>query len=158
MADAITSACFAVLRASRDGAGPKPTSAPAPTPAPAPPLPSAPTVESVYRCLFAGLPAGVAGSSKSLVLQVIAPNKKEFGNAAVVSAGAYDQVLRDWISARIPDIGDAMPAAPFDAIDKMLQAVVTFATDPIVASGAATQVGGAGAASGGGRGGDWGLS
>ena len=76
----------------------------------------------------------------------------------MVSAGAYDQVLRDWIAARMPDIGDAMPAAPFDAIDKMLQAVVTFATEPIGASGAAAQVGGASAASGGGRGGDGGLS
>ena len=89
---------------------------------------------------------------------MIAPNKKEFGNIAVVSAGAYDQALRDWIAARMPDIGDAMPAAPFDAIDKMLQAVVTFATEPIGASGAAAQVGGASAAPGGGRGGDGGLS
>ena len=92
------------------------------------------------------------------MLQVIAPTKKEFGNVAVVSAGASGQVLRDWIAARMPDIGDAMPAAPFDAIGKMLHAVVTFATDPIGASGAAPQVGGASAASGGGRGCGWGFS
>ena len=149
-AEAITAACFAVLRTVQGGAGPSPPPAPAPSPAPAPPPPSASTVESVYRSLFDGLPPGVAGSSKSLVLQVIAPNKKEFGNIAVVSAGAYDQVLRDWIAARMPDIGDAMPAAPFDAIDKMLQAVVAFATEPIGASGAAGQTGGAGATTGGG--------
>jgi hypothetical protein len=100
----------------------------------------------------------VAGSSKSLVLQVIAPHKKEFANIAVVSAGAYDQVLRDWIATRMPDIADAMPAAPFDAIGKMLQAVSTFATEPIGASGAVAQVGDASAASGGGRAGDGGLS
>ena len=149
-AEAITAACFAVLRTVQGGAGPGPAPAPAPSPAPAPPPPSASTVESVYRSLFDGLPPGVAGSSKSLVLQVIAPNKKEFGNIAVVSAGAYDQVLRDWIAARMPDIGDAMPAAPFDAIGKMLQAVVAFATEPIGASGAAGQTGGAGATTGGG--------
>ena len=148
--EAITAACFAVLRAVQGGAGPSPSPASAPTPAPAPPPPSASTVESVYQSLFDGLPPGVAGSSKSLVLQVIAPNKKEFGNIAVVSAGAYDQVLRDWIAARMPDIGDAMPATPFDAIDKMLQAVVAFASEPIGASGAAGQTGGAGATTGGG--------
>jgi hypothetical protein len=93
-----------------------------------------------------------------LALQVIAPNKKEFGTIAVVTAGAYEKVLRDWIAARMPDIGDAMPAAPFGAIDKMLQAAVTFATEPIGASGAAAQVGGASAAPGGGRRGDGGLS
>ena len=120
-AEAITTACFAVLRTNQGGAGPNPAPAPTPSPAPAPPPPSAPTAESVHRSLFDGLPAGVAGSSKSfLVLQVIVPNDKEFGNIAVVSAGAYDQVLRDWIAARMPDIGDAMPATPFDAIDKML--------------------------------------
>ena len=67
-------------------------------------------------------------------------------------AGAYDQVLRDWIATRMPDIGDAMPAAPFGAIGKMLQAAITFATEPIGASGAVAQVGDASAASGGGRG------
>ena len=156
--EAITKACFAVLRTAKSGAGSGPAPAPAPASAPAPPPPPTSTVESVYRSLFDGLPPGVAGSSKSLVLQVIAPNKKEFGNIAVVSAGAYDQVLRDWIAARMPDIGNAMPATPFDAIDTMLQAVVAFATDPIGASGAAGQTGGAGAATGGGRGGDGGLS
>ena len=157
--EAVTAACFAVLRAVQGGAGPSPSPAAAPTPAPAPPPPSASTVESVYQSLFDGLPPGVAGSSKSLVLQVIAPNKKEFGNIAVVSAGAYDQVLRDWIAARMPGIGDAMPATPFDAIDKMLQAVVTFASEPLGASGAAGQTGGAGATTGGGgRGGDGDLS
>ena len=156
--EAVTTACFAVLRAGQGGAGPSPSPAAAPAPAPAPPPPSAATVESVYQSLFDGLPPGVAGSSKSLVLQVIAPNKKEFGNIAVVSAGAYDQVLRDWIAARMPGIGDAMPATPFDAIDKMLQAVVTFASEPLGASGAAGQTGGAGATTGGGRGGDGDLS
>ena len=62
-AEAITTACFAVLRTSKGGAGPGPAPEPAPSPAPAPPPPSAPTVESVYRSLFDGLPAGVAGSS-----------------------------------------------------------------------------------------------
>jgi hypothetical protein len=156
--EAVTAACFAVLRAGQGGAGPSPSPAAAPAPAPAPPPPSAATVDSVHPSLFDGLPPGVAGSSKSLVLQVIAPNKKEFGNIAVVSAGAYDQVLRDWIAARMPDIGDAMPVTPFDAIDKMLQAVVAFASEPIGASGAAGQTGGAGATTGGGRGGDGGLS
>ena len=74
-AEAITAACFAVFRTVKGGAGPEPAPASAPPPAPAPPPPSAPTIESVYRPLFDGLPPGVAGSSKSLVLQVIAPNK-----------------------------------------------------------------------------------
>ena len=72
-AEATTSACFAVLRTVQGGAGPGPAPAPAPSPAPAPPPPSTSTAESVYRSLFDGLPPGVAGSSKSLVLQVIAP-------------------------------------------------------------------------------------
>ena len=88
-AKAITAACFAVLRTNQGGAGPNPAPASAPSPSPAPPPSSAPTVESVHRPLFDGLPAGVAGSSKSLVLQVIAPNKKEFGNIAGRSSGCF---------------------------------------------------------------------
>ena len=70
-AEAITAACFAVSRTVKGGAGPGPAPAPAPSPAPAPPPPSAPTVESVYRSLFDGLPPRSGGIVEELGIQNI---------------------------------------------------------------------------------------
>ena len=134
----IPMACMAVVRAG----GPPPAGAPPPPPAgPAPPLPI--SVDDVFKCFFDGFVGAPLGSAKALSLQVLFPKDAcLYRNEAVAGAGAYDDVIKQWIRDSEASLVGSLPPAPFTDPAPLLRLIVA-----TVAAGAGATSGGSAGAS-----------
>ena len=146
----IPMACMAVVRAG----GPPPAGAPPPPPAgPAPPLPI--SVDDVFKCFFDGFVGAPLGSAKALSLQVLFPKDAcLYRNEAVAGAGAYDDVIKQWIRDNEASLVGSLPPAPFTDPAPLLRLIVaTVAAGAGATSGSSAGAGAAMSAPGGGGGG-----
>ena len=121
----VTEACFEVVRVlsgrqgGGDGAGaPAPSQPPAPTPA------ASVTADQMYATMFEFLAGDAAHQAKGLALQIIDPKNRRYENDALVRAGAFDGMLKTWVSTHLESIKGEMPAPTIADMSGLLQLVV----------------------------------
>ena len=144
----ISSACMAVAR----GLATHPVPLPAPAAPPAPAPAAAPTTDQMFDIMFSGFAGPELASSKALTLQILYPENVLYKNEPAVGAGAFDDVLKRWISST-PDLAAALPSAPLVCSGTLLRTVVALQnTDDSGGGGGGSRPGAASAGGGGGGG------
>ena len=102
--------------------------------------------------MFSGFAGPELASSKALTLQILYPENVLYKNEPAVGAGAFDDVLKRWISST-PDLAAALPSAPLVCSGTLLRTVVALqGTDDSGGGGGGSRPGAtsAGGGSGGG--------